>query len=87
VSYSLHVASEASRILAELPFEVQEDVWDLFDKFAADPGVLGVQPDHAAEVHEYRQVTQGRTIRVFFAVVIDDRNQRVLVPVLEYTIS
>lgn len=84
--YVLRVASDASRVLAELPPEVQEGVWDVFDLLAADPGPPTADPQRPAEVHEYRHVAQGRTTRVFFAIVVDDWSRSVLVPLLEYTV-
>lgn len=88
MSYALNVASDASRILSELSFDVQEDVWDLLEEIAADPRSPGASAGVTGNLHSYyRRAAGGGRLLVEFVVIIDDAARLVFVPRLAYGAS
>jgi hypothetical protein len=87
VNYALRLAGEVRQVIEELPIDVQEDLWDLFENIAAHPRSPDARRGTTVNVHRYRYVTDAQTFRVDFALVVDDGARVVFVPLMAYGIA
>jgi hypothetical protein len=86
VGYALNVARDASRVIAELPIDVQEDVWDLLERIAAEPRSPRAATGLSGSIHKYYHTATTPHLMIEFAVIIDDATRAVFVPRLEYVV-
>jgi hypothetical protein len=78
------VDNEARRVLAELPIDTQESLWDLFEELAANPTGEKKMVGTRSAVHDHCISDGSQTLHVLFAVVIDDGRQLMSIPLIEW---
>lgn len=85
MSYALNVAGDALRTLLGLPFDVQEEVWDLLEQIVTEPRRPGAAIGVTGVVHRLRhEAADGSLTLVDVGVIIGDLTGSVFVPRIDH---
>jgi hypothetical protein len=83
VGHAQKLKNRAATYLATLPFELQEDFWDLFDALAATALEPPANSPLEVEIHLYIRRTEREVVAFFFPLLIDYEARTMLVSSIE----